>query len=423
MSYTERAIAALHELALCAGSLEAGARRAGFAKSYLSTLRKRKSMPLGTLERFFEAFGVDPVRFVAWAEAGAVPSSVARFGAEALDLAIKHGEPEPVRRIRLAYLRGELADAATADEITTIDAADALRDRNPRESLDASRPLAESASSVETAARALAVWGSALRVRQDLDKAQIVLWSGIRLASAMVDHLTMANLEQRAAYVAMNRGRYGFGIELAESAGQRCGDVGESDGLGRALVAQAIIHRYKGSPKRATSCYRSALRTLSEGSRTHRATAYHGLSTMLLEAGDLESAEHLAERATGLVDSTTVNGARLCWLQARIAYSREEFGRSVSKYEEAALGLRRIPGDACLVTAELVRVLLESGRVLEARSIAQGLAPILFKLDRTAAERAGALDLWRAAQEAETFTNSRVKTALQSMIRRGIRSS
>ncbi len=256
----------------------------------------------------------------------------------------------------------------------------------------------------------LAVYGSALRMTDDSDRALQAVVTALELAEPTGDLSTLGDLLQRLAYVvADRRADHRRALQLAKQASDWHFQAGDLNSAGKTFVDRGLWLYKLGRLDEAIRMQLTALEHLADDEDQHRCAALHGLGVYHRELGDLERAQEYALRARELAPHVGPSlVAKLRWLDARIAIDR-------CQYEDAEKLLRKAvrafvpisPFEAAKATTELVRVLLYQGRQDLARETAGTMARFIEPLERQSRDAAAAaLDLMLCAQTDRGLTRA-----------------
>ena len=415
MAYVERTLEALRELALSAGGLGRAGGDAGLSKNTFRNWERSGTFGGRRVGCWLDSMQVEPLRFsrYAFAPLGSdVMPEVLAFGAEAREIAYdkkRSVEPVAVGAARLAYLQGSLSVTArpTAEEEARMAAIDDLRDGAPEAAAEQARVLVDQASCLETVARGLRLWSECLRPLRQLDRAQLLVWAGLRLAGAEASPATARlwdveiQLLRKAATLLYERGRLDEALALAQGIVSLQAPAGATDSVGRSHLVVAVVHFARGEYVPSAQAYRRALACLETESTRFRAAAHHGLATVSVETGDLAAAEtHAVWAQQAARPGSQESGALLAlrgWIAARAGDHRAALG-----FFDAALPLlRHLPVETLLLSAESLRAQLQTqGPELACRR-ARELVPLLGRLEQDPVLGAALADLIRAGMEGE----------------------
>lgn len=112
--------------------------------------------------------------------------------------------------------------------------------------------------------------------------------------------------------------------------------------------------------------------------------AVHALSWHLVDAGRFRAARRLLETTTRLHrrDRDFLNRLRLFWLQGRIAFGLDEFGRAEAAFHVARLGFKRVEkhGDAALVSLDLALLFARQGKRLQTLRLVEEMVTTFRRL-------------------------------------------
>ncbi len=248
----------------------------------------------------------------------------------------------------------------------------------------------------------LAVYGSALRMTEEYDGAQLTLVAALEIAERTRDLPALGDLQQRLAYVVADRcADYRQASELARRASDCHFRARDLNSAGKACVDRGLWLYKFGDLEAAIAMQRCALGYLEIDEHHHRFSALVGLGIYHRELGDLGRAEKYARQARELMpDVGPWLVANLLWLEARIAVDRQRYGDAEELWRQAIeVFLPISAAEAALATTELVRALVLQGRCEAAYDTAKTMAQFIIPLqDRSPVAAAAALDLLRRGQ-------------------------
>ncbi len=361
----------------------------GHEESYLRKYRHRdncESVKLGKAGALLEAGDIPPEIFGPRAfPEGYDP--IARFRSEAMVLERRSRVPKVLLAIREHQTAGDLADAPYNARAAEIDELWQERITDPTRAGRRASSMARYGTERPFVARALGVWGAVLRMRGDLNTATIVLGDAIELAEGYPQIL--AELAQRAAYVASDRARYEDAVRLAEASLTISAYCADFRGIGHALVSGGIFHDYNGDSNKAIDAFSSALKFLPSEEAHYICTAHHGLAVVLTQEGQLRYADHHLNEALATPYSLPeVDAGRFFWLRARIADARGEYSQALLYFEKALSCFEESPVDYAIAATELVLVKLKHGDIVDAVALARNLTTIALQIKSEQVEAA-----------------------------------
>jgi len=394
VSYVRRAAAVRGH-----GVLGRGHEAAGLSSAYLRSM-PAGAVGLGRVRAIVEGCEMDPSEVVRHAlDTGAV----SRFVADGRRLA-PHTKDFPsavhdtVYRMRAWWEEQDVG--------VNLDAIDAQRYEDPQAALRAISDALGVVSGPKTYARALGIWGSAQAGVYRLDYATMGIGLAIEAAQAAGDRKLLAVLLQRAAYALRDRGELDWSLGISDAMLELRASLHDLDGMGRAFVVHGSLLSSAGDPATSLRCSRAALSLLDEESKSWRFFAHKHQSLAYLSQGKLERAEAFARLACDIGVTASDLVGRLAWVRGRIAHRNADLEGAVTFYREAMDLLEFEVVDAGLVGAELVRVLLESGKARAAHGLAAHLSSVAdavteHPLDFDQAISAALLDLALAGLQAK----------------------
>jgi hypothetical protein len=232
-------------------------------------------------------------------------------------------------------------------------------------------------------ARAWGEYGNALRVNEELERAEQALTWARRLATdGSGDALLAARLADLEASLRVDQRRLDEGKALLQEVLQVYRDLGEDHLAGRTLISMGNLAFYDGNPSRAAALTREGLDLLETGrDPILEATGEKNLIIFVAESGRYcEAAELLL--GSGLRqrladDQLTLN--KLRWIEGRIAAGLGRLDRASRilegvRQEFSNLGRRH---DASFASLDLAAVWLRQGRLAELRALAEETFAVL----------------------------------------------
>ncbi len=301
----------------------------------------------------------------------------ARLLAQALE---GHVEPE-IRRPRIVTdAWRKLDDSAGAglseQRLAALDVAVQVKPARTRGAIKDELSLA----SREQVPRLLGLYGSCLRVEQDIARAELVLRQALEMAQAPDLAVAEPDLLIRLAYVVFEQQRLEPALRYSMEATLGYGCLGDREGEGRGYLTTGMFRYYSHD-------YRHALRDLaaclSRCTAPHDLFAAHQVSALcqleLSREGEAGQAVAKARELASEVPPWSV--AKLDWLESRLVSGDARLDRLAAA--RAGLSPDR-PADCALVTIELIgeALALEQYEIAERETI--GLCPLI---DRTTSPR------------------------------------
>lgn len=284
-----------------------------------------------------------------------------------------------------------------------------LRRSEPRETILQINICLEHADG-EQLARLLGIAGSAWRHLFDLDKAQHALSSALQLAERLDNPSLTGDFLQRLSYVVADAGEHVNAWRLARRATDTYTGAADFEGIGRSFVDQGIWLFYLDRTEEAIAAQQAALRYLPLEAEENRCAALQALGLCHRQQGRLDEAATYAEQARRLERSLDPFGrARLIWLQGQIATDQERYLEAEAFLSEAAGSLMSLhPGDAALVTTELVHLQLRCGHNERAYETASSMISLVETLNRQPMISAAIIELLRCCLNGRGLTLSLV---------------
>ena len=216
-----------------------------------------------------------------------------------------------------------------------------------------------------------------------------------------------ADLMLRLCYQLGDQGELGDAHELTRQAVEVYLCRGDLAGVGRALVAQAVMAYRRDQAEVAIRCYTAALRYLPPGAWQSRFAAWQGKGLCHLQLQQIEAADACAQRAVEAhLTRCGLPWWRLVWLQAEVAYRRGELERAETLYRQCqeAFDAARRPLETAQLALHLSKVLLASGKLAELCRVAAGTMALVRPLKRHPHAATVLEDLTRRALTSELTT-------------------
>lgn len=258
--------------------------------------------------------------------------------------------------------------------------------------------------------------GQKVEIEADLKRAEEMVKAGLEIAEDSGEGATIADLLQRLAYIVGDRGRHKEALELVERAGGLYDRLGDRAGRGKALVDQGMFLGHLNRPADAIIAEEMALEILPAEETRNRTAALQviGVSSLRLNRPRAALQSLNDAIAVGMLPDRA-SEARLIWLHASAYSLLREYKLAADKYQAAVEILRTIHyADTALVTVELVRVLILSGRHKEAYETALSVRDLILPLRKNRHVSAALIELLRGGQEALTLRRvEQVSTALE----------
>lgn len=356
--------------------------------------RRRKKGDLTTREFFavLDYLGRDPVAFVR-EHVGSVDD---------LELDRPRGEPPAlVVRARKRFDAGAKAPGVGEDFLAEIAE---IGYRTPRAALDILETAIDSATATEIPCL-LETAGAAFRALIELDAAHHCFDAALTEAHRQGDHRLFGNLLRRFSYVHADRGEPARALRLVHLASAILLREDDSVGYAKACVEQGQWLWPLGRQAESMRAFRTALRRLPESQGRYRCAAHQCLGVLYQDLGRPGEALQCVKRAMAYRDSVSRRDrAKLVWLEAGIRRELGEAERAISGLKRAITTFRDIhPGEAAIATCDLVRLLLEERRPLEAYHAALSMRALVEPLADNAVIAAAIAELLRGGQEGITL--------------------
>lgn len=364
---------------------------AGYFKNQRRAGRRR--VDVRVLFRSLDLLGVDAAEFFASLLGDADP--VDRFRTDAAMLCRNRQQPAI-----LAALAERNSAGAGEGEFDPA-ALDRLRYGEPRRLLRRTRSLALQVSDADLPVL-LGIHASACRVIHKLEEAQIVLAYALDLAKG--DNAVLADLVQRASYVAFETGEAEKALALSERATLIYLRAGDLAGVGKSLVDQGGWLAALNRTEEQLQTYESALRYLEADSdrldvRRNRFSCLGNLSVAYRRLGDLRKARQcvrMAHRCSQGSGPTEIG--KLHWLEAQIARDAGDLEAAERHFQRAVDALRPVaPVDSALCTLDLVRTQLRRGATAAAYQSAREMTALVQTLHKNRVAAAAVADCVRCA--------------------------
>jgi len=378
------------------GAVSATADRIGVHPSYFRVMLPT-GLPTRKLGATLAALDLEPAIF--FARAFGTVDPVDHFRSDARRLRRREAEHPLLAGLRTRLRGGELApepeaDDARSDELEVIDD---LRYENLGQATTRAASAVRRAADRLTAARALGIWASCMRLHRQLDDATLALDLAFELAGTA--RPLAGELAQRAAFVLHERGEYLRGLALVEQALIAYVEANDPDRIGRTLVDRGVLLYQLGEPAAALLSYKSSLRYLAASSQRNRGAAMQGLGRIYYEMGNLDQAAEVTREAARVLPSSGTLAGHLAWLRAAIASDLGNHRQAEAQYRRALVLFAEVPDDALLVAAQLVRLLCRQGRTDEGCDLTRSLLWLVEPLEGDRVLQACLADLIRAGME------------------------
>ncbi|MCP3962570.1 MAG: hypothetical protein GY719_32420 [bacterium] len=252
--------------------------------------------------------------------------------------------------------------------------------------------------------RALGVFGSARRLKGAFTAAAQAMRLALELSRRHQLREQTARTLQRASYLLKDFGHFERALACLREALEIYVDLDCRSGIGKTMVDRGMMLSWIGDHDTALLVLRQALRYLDGDTaelRRNRFAAHQYLAYTHSQQGDLDAAERQLETAAGMEDlEHGFYWGKLRWLQGTLAFKRGDFQRSEELFRSAAQVLEaQEPGQAALVSLDLVEALLAQDRLTEACELAQNMARLLERFGKNRLAEMAILQLVRAGLE------------------------
>ncbi len=238
-------------------------------------------------------------------------------------------------------------------------------------------------SALELCCGAISVYGSCCRIGGAAQHAIRALISVSQLVrSCGLSH--RADWLLRAASALNSHGEHEAGLELGIVAGEIFERLGDSAGVGSALISKAISMVFLKDNERAATTFHSALLHIpSKGYSRRLMAAHHGLAKLLVEQGDLEEARsHIVSASSEVQASDTYSRGMLARTMGNWHWKKGHREEAIEDLRSAEKCLVEInPFDTAFVVLDQIGFCLEIGRLQEAIKAAEETSDLieLFK--------------------------------------------
>ena len=254
----------------------------------------------------------------------------------------------------------------------------------------------------------LGVVASAWRLLHRLDDAQHAICVGIEIAERQENYFALGDLIQRLSYIYADRGQHYEALEIAERAMRSYVLSGDAVRIGQTLVDQAVFSVHLGRHARAITFYSAALRYLPGTEYRNRLAAFQGIGHCYHMLGDLKRARNALVQARRVVTGRSVSRidlARLVWLQGSIAAGLGKVDDAIIHLRDAIAMFRPLyPDDATLATIDLLRLLVQAGRIADAHETARAMTTLVGASRKNHIVARAITDLIRCSLEGHRLT-------------------
>ena len=327
------------------------------------------------------------------------------------------GSPkDPVVRAALERSRSSARRSSLPLSPERLRELDALRDEDPARAVREVKSALGKADPADLP-RLLAIYGSALRARAEIDKALEALHHALRLAECAEDASLVADVLQRLGVAYAYSGDNALGLLYAKEAGYRHRLAGDLRGEGRSWVDQGVRYAHLGKVDLAVAAFQRALETLPSDEVRHRFTAHQCLADLYHRQGQFDEALQQVSEAEAL-GSGVGKGllGSLFWSKATIANGLPAYPQAEGAYAEAVETFRDVsPIDAALAAVELVRAQVLQGKHEVACETTRAMVSLLQPLKKNRIASAALMRLLRNVLEGSSITERMLDRAAQEI--------
>ncbi len=341
-------------------------KRIGKPPRFLANVRQRGTMRVRDFLAVCAALGLDPADFIRSALGGEIRPEIRRPRIVASGWKRIQEQGQGVGEARLSVLETRVYEKPKETR--------AVLSRE----LQTARP--------EEVPRILGLYGSALRIESDLDRAEIVFREAREIARTLDLPAAEPGLLLRLAYLDLERERPTTALRWAQEATLAYAHVDDQEGQGRGFQALGMLRYYAGDYQTALRDLDTALRFLTSYPELQLAT--HQVAALCYaEAGAEEDALHRASQARAFADTAPIwMQGKLSWLEARLTYGASRLGHL--RTAQRMLCPTR-PVDCALLTVEIIEESLRPvGQDANVEQEVMGLCALLDKTGNPRIEKA-----------------------------------
>lgn len=268
--------------------------------------------------------------------------------------------------------------------------------------------------------RALSLNAASRRGEGDVAGAARALRCGLRVARRRGLADITAELLQRSGYVLADRERYAEALVLLREALDIHIECCHRGGAGKALVDQGTVLLLAGDDRGAVLAFERALRFLPTNDERYtrgRLAAYQNLALAFRRLGDLDASEACLDTAVrAFRGERGACWAKLVWQRGCLAHARGELAAAEQLFRQATEAINRANDpELPLLSLDLIKCLLDRGRLREAAQIAKGMAALLMTYRGNHIAEAAILAFARAALEGKL--TQRLAIQVQAVLR------
>ena len=341
-------------------------KRIGKPRRFFSNTRQRGTMKVRDFLAVCAALDLDPGEFIASAISGEIAPEIRR-----------------PRIVAAAWAQIREEGPGLGDE--QLSALDKQVYEQPRQTRSVLVPALQEAQPHEVP-RILGLYGSALRIESDLDRAEIVFKESLEIARDLDLPAAEPGILLRMAFLDLERERPANALKWAQEATLGFVHLNDVEGQGRGFQALGMIRYYSGDYQHALRDLDTALRYLTDCPELQLAT--HQVAALCYaESGAETEALNRASRARTFVESAPVwMQGKLSWLEARLTYGATRL-RHLRTAQRMLCPAR--PADCALLTVEMIEESLKlPGQDSRVEQEVLGLCALLEKTGNPRIEKA-----------------------------------
>ncbi|HEY9421350.1 MAG TPA: hypothetical protein VIW92_08050, partial [Thermoanaerobaculia bacterium] len=212
---------------------------------------------------------------------------------------------------------------------------------------------------------AWAEFGNALRVADELPRAGEALARARELAARGTGSFPLyARMSELLASLLTDLRRFEEAVDLLHSLANAYHKRERAGAVVRVLVQLGHVWTQANQPKLAIAAHIRALDGLRPGDRLFLPVV-HTMALNFVEIGRAEVADTMIKRHQGLYRrSGKLNKFRLLWLEGKIAFALDQFGKAEGKLQSARLAFLRVKNiyEAAMVSLDLALLLARQER-------------------------------------------------------------
>ncbi len=258
---------------------------------------------------------------------------------------------------------------------------------------------------IELQCEALGVFGSAQRLKTRFSTAARALHLALDLAERYDLAAARGRLLHRIAHLLEDAGNTRIALIPLREALEIYVHINSADGIGKTLVVQGRIYCCVKEYQRAIQVLERSLNYLPEDQQEfarYHFSAYQSLSAAYEELGNFQEARLLLAKASTFTnEQERVRQANLLWQEGGLCHAEGDFEHAEALLDGSQQRLAKHVNatQQALVTVDLVRSLLNQGKVQEACETASSTARFLEALEGHPMAEAAILQLAQAAIE------------------------